>query len=126
MRDYIPRNYKLPRATYYQALYAVRDYDRLNAEYKEILHESAVPPNGLPKGNTPGRPTEDKALRLQQIGDRLTAIDRALMAIPEEYRKGVADNVRYKAPYPYTAGYATWSRWRRRFLYLVAKYLRLL
>ena len=42
MRDYIPKTCTLPKAVYYQALYAVRDYDRLRAEYDDILHASAA------------------------------------------------------------------------------------
>ena len=126
MRDYLPKTYSLPKAVYYQALYAVRDYDRLRAEYDDILHASAAPPDGLPHGSGSGQPVTDKAIRLNAISTKLTAIERALNTIPPEYRRGVLDNVRYQSPYPYTAGYATWSRWRRRFLWLAAKYLRLL
>lgn len=54
MRDYIPKDYKLPRAVYYQALYAVRDYDRLHAEYNDIMHASASPADGMPRGSNPG------------------------------------------------------------------------
>lgn len=126
MRDYIPKTYSLPKAVYYQALYAVRDYDRLRAEYDDILHASAAPPDGLPHGSGSGQPVADKAIRLNAISTKLTAIERALNGIPPEYRRGVLDNVRYGAPYPYTASYPTWSRWRRRFLWLAAKYLRLL
>lgn len=126
MRDYLPKTYSLPKAVYYQALYAVRDYDRLRAEYDDILHASAAPPDGLPHGSGSGQPVADKAIRLNAISTKLMAIERALNGIPPEYRRGVLDNVRYGAPYPYTASYPTWSRWRRRFLWLAAKYLRLL
>lgn len=126
MRDYIPKDYKLPRAVYYQALYAVRDYDRLHAEYNDIMHASASPADGMPRGSNPGRPVEDKAIRLEHIHGKLVAIDRALDSIPPEYRRGVMDNVRYQSPYPYIACYRTWSTYRRRFLFCVAKYLRLM
>ena len=128
MRDYIPKRefpYKLPRNVYYQALYAVRDYARVRSEYKEMLHASA-PSDGQPHGSTPGDPTGKLAARRAELSDKLTAIDRALCEIPKEYRRGVADNVRYGAGYPLTmAGIATWSRYRRKFLYYVAKNLRL-
>lgn len=126
MRDYLPKTYSLPKAVYYQALYAVRDYDRLRAEYDDILHASAAPPDGLPHGSGSGQPVMDKAIRLNAISAKLTAIERALSCIPPEYRRGVLDNVRYQAPYPYVACYRTWSTYRRRFLFGVAKNLRLL
>lgn len=126
MREYFPKNIKLPKPVYYQALYAVRDYDRLRAEYDEILHASAAPPDGQPHGTGSGQPVADKVIQLDVLHDKLTAIDRALAAIPPEYRRGVLDNVRYGWPYPYIADRGTWTRWRRRFLWLTAKYLRLL
>lgn len=125
MRDYLPKSYKLPKATYYRALYAVRDYERLNREYNIILHGTATS-DGQPHSVSPGDPSAHKAVRLAELSTTLTAIDRALQEVPEEYRKGVTDNIMYKLPYPYTASISTWSNHRRRFLYYVAKYLRIL
>lgn len=90
MRDYIPKTCTLPKAVYYQALYAVRDYDRLRAEYDDILHASAAPPDGLPHGSGSGQPVADKAIRLNAISTKLMAIERALNTIPPEYRRGGA------------------------------------
>lgn len=129
MRDYIPKRefpYKLPRNVYYQALYAVRDYDRLSSEYQELLHASAGN-DGQSRGSTPGDPVGKIAARRAELSDKLTAIDRALCEIPKEYRQGVANNVRYEAGYPMDmACMDTWSRYRRKFLYYVAKYRRFL
>lgn len=129
MREYIPKRefpYKLPHNVYFQALYAVRDYDRLSSEYKELLHASAGS-DGQPRGSTPGDPTGKLAARRAELSDKLTAVDRALCTIPKEYREGVANNVRYGAGYPMDqAGIATWSRYRRKFLYHVAIYRRFL
>ncbi len=115
----------LPKAVYYQALYAVRDYDRLSKEYQEILFESAPSADGQPRSTKIGNPTERKAERLVEVSDKLDAIERALEKLPEEYRKGVFDNVRKGTVYPYIAGRATWVRQRRRFLYYVSKNLHL-
>ena len=128
MRDYIPKRefpYKLPRNVYYQALYAVRDYDRILSEYNGLLHDTASS-DGQPHGTTPGDPVGNMAARRADLSDKLTAIDKALCAIPPEYRKGVSDNVQYGAGYPYTACADTWSRCRRKFLYCVAKNLRMI
>ena len=128
MRDYIPQKqdkYWLPANVYRQAKYAVRDYDRLKAEYNELLLPS-VTGEGGGHGSTPGNPTENSAMRRAQLSDRLTAIDRAVAQIPEEYRRGLLDNIMYGAACPYSAGIATWSRQRRKLLYFVAKYLNIL
>lgn len=127
MRDYIPKRefpYKLPRNVYYQALYAVRDYDRILSEYNGMLHDTASS-DGQPHGTTPGDPVGNMAARRADLSDKLTAIDKALCAIPPEYRKGVSDNVQYGAGYPYIACMKTWSNYRRKFLFHVAKNLRI-
>lgn len=126
MREYQPKKdgpYRLPKAVYYQALYAVRDYDRLRREYDDILHASASLSDGQPRGTGIGDPTERKVERLLQLGDRITAIERALAMLPEEYRKGVLNSIRYQSPYPYIAGRETWGKQRRRFLFFVAQNL---
>ena len=128
MREYqVKRSnpFWLPKAVYYQALYAVRDYDRLCGEYQDILYSSAPSADGQPRGTKIGNPTDQKAERLIEVSEKLDAIERALEHVPEEYRKGVFDNVRKNSAYPYIAGRETWGRHRRRFLYHVAKNLHL-
>lgn len=128
MREYqVKRNnpFWLPKAVYYQALYAVRDYDRLCEEYRDILNSSAPCADGQPRSSKIGNPTEQKAERLSEVSEKLDAIERALNKLPEEYRKGVFDNIRKNTAYPYIAGRATWVRYRRRFLYYVAHNLHL-
>lgn len=49
------------------------------------------------------------------------AVDKALQAIPQEYRKGVWENASQQIPFPIDAGEATYKRWRCRFIYNVAK-----
>lgn len=53
------------------------------------------------------------------------AVDRALQVVPTEYRRGVWDNIVYCAAYPMDAGEATYKRWRCRFIYNIAKNLKL-
>ena len=129
MREYLVKErnrYYLPKAVYYQALYAVRDYDRLRSEYAEVLAGSVgVAGDGQPSGSRIARPTQRKGEKLAEISEKIAAIERALAEIPDEYQKAVFENVKDCAPYPYIASLPTWSRWRRRFLYHVAKNLRL-
>ncbi len=94
----------LPQAVFYQALYAVRDMDRMIEEC---------------------RAKENTAL-VAVMEKRISAIERALDMIPKPYRQGVIDNVKYERPYPPMTGKPEWSRWRRTFLYAVAVNLNLL
>lgn len=123
MREYMVRKENalhMPSAVYYQALYAVRDYDRLCNEYTDLLHSSAPSVSVKVSGSKIGDPTERRAERLTSLSKKTESIERALEQIPAEYQKPVFNNVRYGDPYPYTASTSTWSRWRRRFLYAVA------
>lgn len=120
MRNYqrIKNNpYKLPHNIYMQVLYTIRDYDRLREERKDIL--LSVPDSASPEGD----PTANRALQLAKVNERLEAIDRAIREIPEEYRRGVWNNIAHAAPYPCTADSSTWGRWRQRFFFYTAKFL---
>lgn len=127
VRDYQPQKnnpYKLPHELYMRVLYLVRDYARIRAARADILYgtpERSGPPAG---GHT--SPTENKALHLYALGAECDAVDNALAAVPKEYRRGVWENITRRAPYPADAGAETYGRWRRRFLYLVAKNLHLI
>lgn len=104
-----------------QTLYAVKDYDRIKAEYIDIIAEGHCP-DGTPNGNSPGDPTGQKAVRALSVSAEIEQIERALEELPLEYRKGVFDNIRYGGwPVDPPAHYKTWLRWRQRFLFQVAK-----
>ena len=120
MRNYQPQKnnpYKLPHNLYMRMLYLIRDYDRMRSEREDILHGSPAN-DGIPCAGI-GNPTENKAIRLMSTGSECEAVERALAGVPEEYRKGVWNNVCYQCPYPSDAGEATYKRWRIRFIYNV-------
>lgn len=111
--------YKLPHNLYMRMLYLVRDYNRIKEEREDILN-SSPPVDGVPHSGI-GNPTEQKGIKLAALGDMCKAIDKALEAVPPEYRKAIWENICYQSPYPIYAGEATYKRWRCRFIYEVAK-----
>lgn len=117
-------SYKMPHNLYMRMLYLVRDYERLKSVRADILHSSpehdGQPHNGL------GNPTETKGIKLAMLGNECSAVEKALKDIPEEYRKGIMDNICHEIPYPYTAHRNTYSYWRLKMLNGVAKNLNLL
>lgn len=113
--------YKLPHNLYMRMLYLVRDYERIRSEREDILHSSPAP-DGIPHTGT-GNPTEHKAIKLAMTGESCKAVEKALAAVPNEYRRGVWNNICYYSPYPTDAGEATYKRWRCRFIYEVARNL---
>lgn len=108
-----------------RVLYIIKDYDRLKDEYHTILERSPSAPDGMPRGGKLSNPTEDKGIKLAMISDELHAIEQALMAIPEEYRQGVKQNVLYGTWYPAGGTVRTYQRWKQRFVFNVAKRLNL-
>lgn len=122
MRNYQRKKnnpYKLPHNLYMRMLYLVRDYERIKSERSDILYNSPAldgqPHSGL------GNPTETKGIKLAMLDTECSAVEKALSNIPQEYRKGIMDNICYGSPYPIDADPETYGRWRRRFLYHIAK-----
>jgi hypothetical protein len=103
-----------------QALYLVRDYDRIKKEIAEIPYATHTG-DGQPRGTDTSDPVGNAALRMEALGKRCEAIDQALHDVPSEYRRGVIDNIIYGGGFPIDAHYNTYSMWRCRFLYFVAK-----
>lgn len=121
MRDYQAKKnpYYLEHTLYRRVLALVRDYPRMVEMREAILYESPKEPGG---GHGPGRPTESKALRMATLDDDIRAIERALDKIPREYRQGVMDNILAGRRMDDMIGArSTWSRWRGRFLWYVAR-----
>lgn len=116
--------YKLPHNLYMRMLYLVRDYERIKSERSDILHSSPAHDGQLHTGL--GNPTEIKGIKLAMLDNECSAVEKALKDIPEEYRKGIMDNICYGAPYPYTAHRNTYSYWRMRLLNAIAKNLNVL
>lgn len=128
MRDYQPHKnnpYWLPNTLYRRVLVTVRDYDRMVAEYKEIVHETTSG-DGQPRSSFPGDPVERKIERMDRIWQDIRAIENALIRIPTEYRQGVLQNIQYGGwPADVPAHYKTWLYWRQRFIFWVANNLKL-
>lgn len=124
MRNYQKQKnnpYKLPHNLYMRILYLIRDYERICAERDDIINSSPLP-DGIHNTGT-GSPTEQKAIKLIELGNNCKAVEVAIQSIPIEYRKAIWNNICYQSPYPVIAGEATYKRWRCRFIYEVAKNL---
>lgn len=127
----MPRDYQrtksnpwyLPTNLYRQTLYAIRDYERLKEEYEYMLTGSNVIMDGQPKGTNVGDPTGELAAKIENIHDRIKAVEEAKKEIPKEYMKGVWQNILYAAPYPHDAARNTYGRYKSKFVYEVARRL---
>lgn len=123
-RDYQAKKnnpYRMPRSLYRRVLALIRDYDRMRVEVEELILASPNP-EGI-KGGGPGDPTARAAERIEKIQTDIRAIDVALRMMPEEYRAGVFDAIRYYRPYPRDADERTYRRHKQKFLHDVAENL---
>ena len=103
--------YQLPHTVRMRTIWLIKDYDRMKADYYALLEDSNGPADGQPRGSTTGNPTERTGMRRAELSRNLEAVEQALISIPEEYRRGVWNNVVHRCRYPSVAGQATYRRW---------------
>ena len=127
MRDYQRSGddgQKLEPDIYFRTLWVIRGYYRMKEDAEAILHESPGPSDGMPRSaNNISDPNASKAIKREELVRQIDAVDKALLIVPTEYRKGVWQNILYHSPYPLDAGTATYGRWRIRFIREVARLL---
>ncbi len=115
MRDYQPKKnnpYRLPQNLYNQVKYIIKDYKRLNEEYKNL---STINEN------------ERNWAMLCTTASKISAIRTAFSSIPPEYRKGLMNNLENERTkdgyYPSDADYRTYQMYKQRLIFYVAKNL---
>ena len=124
MREYQTRKEKvLPKDIYMVTLHMIRGYYRRKENLEDMIDEGPDPRQPHVKGGVPGKPTESKAMKREEERDVVAAIDKALDAIPKEYRHGVWQKVMYNAPYPDDAAPKTYSNYKAQFVIRAAVYL---
>ncbi len=112
--------YRLPNEVYKRAIWTIKDYPRRKAEYEAILEASPPPLDGAPRGTVLADSTAKKAIKLSEISRELSAVEKGLEAIPEEYRKGIWENIVNRKAFPDYAHRDTYKRWKQRYVYRVA------
>ena len=128
MRD---KNFVLPQTVYRQALYAVKDLDRLRKKL-EYLREEAYELKGRELTDILGQTgyvsdrMADKAVEIASTEARISAIEDAFMTIPFEYREGIEDKLVYDVPYDMGHCINTWKKYQQILIYRVAENLRII
>ena len=118
------RTYTIPENVWRECICIIRDYDRTQAEYESLLHQSPSPLTGEPKARSPSSPTERAGMNRALMAIRLNAVDEAFTIIPPEYSQAIRDNIVKRIQYPDYAGRRTFVRWKARMIkYLAEKLL---
>ncbi|MBR3705818.1 MAG: hypothetical protein IKM19_02505 [Firmicutes bacterium] len=136
MNDYQQKklkSYVMPQPVYRQALWAVKDLDRLKIRLKELKadayvlggYDMTMPAAGYGTGRVCDS-TGSKAVEIAHLSRRIEAIENALMQVPERYREGIMARMTQDDPYnEETAHINSWRRWQQVFLYYVAHNLKI-
>lgn len=113
MRDYQRKRnnpYKLPHNLYNEVKYMIKDYKRLKEEYEFL---------------TSAEEKDRNWVKLCTVATKISAIDSAITAIPQEYRSGLLKNLEYERSkdgyYPPDADFRTYQNYKQRLIFLVAQ-----
>ncbi len=121
----------MPDAVFYQSIWAVRDLYRMEEELEILkqeisngdMHTTSVV-SDIKDGYELRNPTEDKVLRKVALDRRVKAINDAIDSVPLAYRQFILDKIIHHKAYKCFPN-KFWRIWKQRFLYNVAKNLRL-
>ncbi len=116
---------KITRPVYNQCVWILKDYERLKKiaefrylncdfEYDDLVFY-ADEKEGLISDNV-----------MREASFKVYCIEKALSDIPEEYRKGILNNVINDEEFPDVACFNTWKKRKQEFMHNVAKYLYLI
>lgn len=131
MKDYQQKklkDYVLPQPVYRQALWAVKDLERLKQRLEELKaeayvlggHDVTMPALGYGTGLVCDS-TGNKAVKIAALSIRIEAIDNALGVLPEKYRAGIEGKLTRDEPYDEELAHLnTWKKWQQIYLYHVA------
>ena len=126
------KSYLLPQTVYRQALYAVKDLDRLRKKLLFMEEDaSGVLPSDpsviMSRGGAVSDITGNRASEMALTESRIEAIESAFGSVPPKYRSGLEDKLIYDVPVS-RLGYSvnTWKKWQQVLLYHVAVNLKIL
>lgn len=125
-------SYLLPQTVYRQALYAVKDLNRLKKKLLYLEYDiSGTMPNDpasiMSRGGGVSDITGNVASEIALTKSRIGAIESAFASVPDKYRRGLKDKLLNDVPSG-NLGYSvnTWKKWQQVLLYHVAVNLKLL
>ena len=125
------KNYVLPETVYRQALWAVKDLNRLKEELNKAVEnvDNIHSPNFFNESIGSGfysDVTAKKADKLIALTNRIESIETALFSIPERYREGIKQKLVEGKSYGDEFHPNTWKKWQQVYIYNVAKNLELI
>ena len=115
---------QMPRPVYNQCLWIVRDYKRL-IEMDKYIRENI--PDGEHSFVYYADSSEGllKKEVLENARFQIKCVEESFSVIPEEFRKGIYENIAEKVPFDFDTSINTWKKWKSRFIKQLAQKLNL-
>jgi len=127
MKDYQRKKnnpYYLQHAVYMKTLWTIREYPLACERASDKLGLSGA----IQSDNIKVQSSGDISSRTERIAEKreqdmtlVRAVENSLAIVPEEYQRGVWESVLERKRFPDDAHRNTYSHWRSRFIYGVAK-----
>ena len=115
--------YTLPRSVYYRMIYFIKDYPRL-IDAADALLEATPTPTETPEIQRQRnlQATETANIKYAEFMKDIREIESALKkSVPADAQAAILRAVIYDAPYPIDKDKRTYSRYKQRFIYTLAK-----
>lgn len=117
-------DYNISRAKYNELKYFCMQYDEKKKKLQRGYGLAAVDNDGQPKGNLPGNPTEQEALRRAMLQQDIDTIEQTAIEADDRIYPHILKNVTEGIPYEWMdipCGRRQFYEVRRYFFYLLAQ-----
>lgn len=125
------KSYVLPETVYRQALWAIKDLNRLKEELNKAVEDvdNIHSPNFFNESINTGfysDSTGRKGDKLINLTNRIDNIESAMFYVPEKYRQGLRRKLIEGGDFGDEHHPNTWKKWQQVFIFHVAKNLGLI
>ena len=125
----MPKVTSMPPTAYNRTICTIRDYPRMVYELEQLKRDAgclrASSYDDMPKGASGGSGLDAKIAEIVDLEREVQKMQAIIDTIPEEFRKGIMDNILYRVGFPHIPSRATWYREKSKFILRFAKEMRI-
>lgn len=125
----MPKVTSMPPTAYNRTISTIRDYPRMVYELEQMKRDvvclKIANYDGMPKGTSSGSGLETKIAEMTDLEREVMKMQSIIETIPEEFRKGIMNNIIHRMGFPHIPSRATWYREKSKFVLRFAKEMRI-
>lgn len=125
----MPKVTSMPPTAYNRTISTIRDYPRMVYELEQLKRDAGCLKgtnyDAMPKGSSGGSGLDAKIAEIVDLEREVQKMQDIIDTIPEEFRKGIMDNIIYRVGFPHIPSRATWYREKSKFILRFAKEMRI-